>query len=413
MKGNISKIILAFIIVVVLIFSFIFMQDKDTEKTSKILDVTKDVEIDGKYLKVTYASGNMIDKEITYNNTLVKEIRIVNYNESIISYSLELYDAYVSNEELFYTLEASNEKDGKYNIVVDNKQVKGDQAIGYNLAIDPNSSIYLRLTFNAQHLGDATELKGILNIKSNLTEKDIFIREITNIDSTLQTKIDELNGIGVSGNYIISLDELKLDNNINGYILIDAEDISNIEYYYYVYSDKYMLKDFNYVGSVSKNAILDIDNDFIRSLNINSICQISGKKYCSIFSDLTYNTSGGKKEFDNNTKKVIDLVKADFKGSEKKAYVYDVSKDIDNPTNIRGYILIDNTKEEKEYYIYLTNDMFMISGYNITKYGNFSYDSTTIRAYVESAFNLSSENASKVCSFSGFSECLNKEGSTI
>jgi hypothetical protein len=55
----------------------------------------------------------------------------------------------------------------------------------------------------------------------------------------------------------------------------------------------------------------------------------------------------------------------------------------------------------------------MISGYNITKYGNFSYDSTTIRAYVESAFNLSSENASKVCSFSGFSECLNKEGSTI
>jgi hypothetical protein len=414
MKGKIGKIVLACIILIVLVLSFIYMKDSVTiEPISKILDVAKDIEIDGKYLKVTYSSGNMIDEKISYNNTLEKNIKVVNYNNSIISYALELYDSSVSNEELYYKIEASNEKGGKYYTVVDNQKVKGDQALAYNLAIDPNSSIYLKVTFNSQSQGNPIELKGILNIKSNLTEKDIFIREVSNVDSELQLKIAELNGIGVSGIYILSLDDLKVDNGIKGYILINAEDLSNIEYYYYVYSEKYMLKDFNYVGSISKNAILDIDPGFVSSLNNHSVCQMRGKKNCLSFNDLTYNTSGGKKEFDTDAKKVIELVKSDFKGSEKKVYIYDVTTDINNPTNIRGFVLIDNTKEEKEYYIYLTNNVFMISGYNMTKYGEFSPESTTIRAYTESAFNLSSANARIVCSFSGFNDCINKEGSTI
>lgn len=413
MKDNFSKILLAVIIVIVLIISFIFLKDQGTSKTSKILDVNKDVEIDGKYLKVTYSSGNMIDEDISYNNTIEKDIKISNYNGDIVSYALDLYDANISDEELVYSIEASNEKHGKYTTVVENKSVKGNQSLGYNLAIDPNSSIFLKVIFKSQHLGNSTKLKGILDIKSNLTEKDIFIREINNINDTLIAKIDELNGIGVSGDYIVNVNELIKESNISGYILIDAEDISNIEYYYFVYSDKYMLKNFNFVGTLSKNAILDIDSEFVSKLNINNICSLSGKKKCSNFNDLSYNTAGGKKEFDADSKKVIELVKSDFKGSEKRAYIYNVSTDINNPTNIRGFILIDNTKEEKEYYIYLTNDMFMISGYNMTKYGEFSYDSTTIRAYTESAFNLSSENASKVCSFSGFTNCINKEGSTV
>ena len=413
MKDNFSKILLAVIIVIVLIISFIFLKDQGTSKTSKILDVNKDVEIDGKYLKVTYSSGNMIDEDISYNNTIEKDIKISNYNGDIVSYALDLYDANISDEELVYSIEASNEKHGKYTTVVENKSVKGNQSLGYNLAIDPNSSIFSKVIFKSQHLGNSTKLKGILDIKSNLTEKDIFIREINNINDTLIAKIDELNGIGVSGDYIVNVNELIKESNISGYILIDAEDISNIEYYYFVYSDKYMLKNFNFVGTLSKNAILDIDSEFVSNLNINNICSLSGKKKCSNFNDLSYNTAGGKKEFDADSKKVIELVKSDFKGSEKRAYIYNVSTDINNPTNIRGFILIDNTKEEKEYYIYLTNDMFMISGYNMTKYGEFSYDSTTIRAYTESAFNLSSENASKVCSFSGFTNCINKEGSTV
>ena len=413
MKKHIKFILIGIIVGIVLIISFIYMKDSVEIKVSKILDVTKDVEIDGKYLKVTYLSGNMIDENLTYNNTLEKTIKVVNYNNSIASYALELYDATISNDELAYTLEATNELNGKYKTVVDNKVVKGNQTLGYNLAIDPNSTIYLKLTFNAHHQGGATELKGILNIKTNLTEKDIFIREINNIDSEIKTKIDELNGIANSGNYILNVDDLNIEDDIKGYVLINAEDISSIEYYYSVYSNKYMLKDFNFIGNISKTAVLDIDPGFTGSLNNGSVCQLRGKKNCANFGDLSYNTSGGKKEFANDAKKVIELVKADFKGSEKKVYIYNVSSDISNPTNVRGFVLIDNTKDKAEYYIYLTNNMFMISGYNMTKYGDFNHDSTTIRAYTESAFNLSSENAKKVCSFSGFSDCINKEGSTV
>lgn len=55
----------------------------------------------------------------------------------------------------------------------------------------------------------------------------------------------------------------------------------------------------------------------------------------------------------------------------------------------------------------------MISGYNLTKLGEYKSDSATIRAYNTSSFNLSSENEAKVCSFSGFSECYKINGDLV
>ncbi len=107
------------------------------------------------------------------------------------------------------------------------------------------------------------------------------------------------------------------------------------------------------------------------------------------------------------------MVKSDFKGNQKSVYIYDVKKDIENNTNIRGYILVDNTPNNPEYYIYLTNDIYMVTGYNITKFGNFKVNSNTIRSYTDTGFNLSSENMLKVCDFSGFSECVNKLGEKL
>ena len=125
MKKHIKFILIGIIVGIVLIISFIYMKDSVEIKVSKILDVTKDVEIDGKYLKVTYLSGNMIDENLTYNNTLEKTIKVVNYNNSIVSYALELYDATISNDELAYTLEATNELNGKYKTVVDERVLYG------------------------------------------------------------------------------------------------------------------------------------------------------------------------------------------------------------------------------------------------------------------------------------------------
>ena len=55
----------------------------------------------------------------------------------------------------------------------------------------------------------------------------------------------------------------------------------------------------------------------------------------------------------------------------------------------------------------------MVTGYNITKFGNFKVNSNTIRSYTDTGFNLSSENMLKVCDFSGFSECVNKLGEKL
>ena len=55
----------------------------------------------------------------------------------------------------------------------------------------------------------------------------------------------------------------------------------------------------------------------------------------------------------------------------------------------------------------------MISGYNLTKLGNFDENSTTIRAYNESAFNLSSKDMRTVCSCSGFNQCFNLQNELV
>ena len=77
------------------------------------------------------------------------------------------------------------------------------------------------------------------------------------------------------------------------------------------------------------------------------------------------------------------------------------------------YILIKNDGETPEYYLYLTNDIFMIAGYNITKLGDFDSSSTAIRAYLPSTWQVSASSPSTVCSFTGLSGCKDKSGNYI
>ena len=78
-----------------------------------------------------------------------------------------------------------------------------------------------------------------------------------------------------------------------------------------------------------------------------------------------------------------------------------------------GYILIDNKEGKCEYYLYLTDYYFMVSGYNLTKLGPVLTSNTTIKTYVVDSYNLSSESMGRVCTFSGFSECKEKNGNLI
>ena len=152
------------------------------------------------------------------------------------------------------------------------------------------------------------------------------------------------------------------------------------------------------------------ENDLsINNMNENDICKLYSKKSCNDFSSLNY-SSVGKKDFYQETMHIIEEVKN--RTYDKNVYIVDVINDL-NRQNIRGYVLVNNIDGNKEMYLYLTNDLFMISGYNLTKLGNFDENSTTIRAYNESAFNLSSKDMRTVCLFSGFNQCFNLQNELV
>ena len=51
--------------------------------------------------------------------------------------------------------------------------------------------------------------------------------------------------------------------------------------------------------------------------------------------------------------------------------------------------------------------LFMVSGYNYKKLGDFDIKSKAIRTYNESAFSLAASDANKACEFSGLNNCFN------
>ena len=412
-----KRSILLLIIIIVLIFIYIvnpFEVEIPSFNGSKTSDITDIVSLGDDKVEVTYLSGNLIDEKVSFNNTYEKIIKIKNNSKNTISYSLNLTEAKISDDELVYSLEVSTDKDTNYESLVNEKRITGNYTLKYNLGIETNNTLYLKITFKSYNEEEATTLKGKLEVSKNLTKKDVFVNNVTDSYNTLVNKIEDLNGIRWSGYYIIGVNELGLsDLTINGFIVVDATDISNLKYYFTVYNDSYMLKEYKYTSGFTKKQVKNIDYGYLGDTSQDSVCALSTKKGCSRVLDLTYNEGGSKKEFKQAADEVIETVKKDFNKNKKEIVIYNVQTDIKNNTNVRGYILINNTGNEPEYYLYLTNDIFMISGYNLTKLGDFTTTSSSIRAYVESSFNLSAVSAGTVCSFTGFSDCKDINGNII
>lgn len=412
MKKKKTLFIIMVLVIFVLISSLFIFDDKESTITHSKKEITENVKIDEKNLNVTYKDSNMIDTELTYGNTITKEFKVTNNNDISIIYALKFNDSSISNEDVTYSLYES--LDGSnYTELKKNESIKGDTFLIYNLIIESNKDNYFKIIFKSNKENTATILKGIINVSSNLTESELFIKDINNIQEKLINKINSLNGINSKGYYIINIADItnKTESNLFGYILIDASDISSLKYYYTVYNTKYML--YNYKHS---NDIKISKNDSSKTSNIDfkSICNnYDNKITCSSFSSIPYTENGGKNNFYNNINTIIENTKKIFVDKTNLVYVIDVTSDIENSSNIRGYIVIDNTNNNSEYYLYLTDNLFMVSGYNYTKLGNIDINGTTIRSYNESAFNLSAANKKTACNFSGFSSCVDINGGVI
>lgn len=405
MKNHSWIILIILIITSILIGSIAFKYDnKNTNQSDNIIN--DKVNINNKELNITYENGYKFNEQLTYGNIYSKIIKINNNNEEDITYALKVINCKTSNSLITFNLYASNDN-LFYEEIRSNINLNESEYIGYNLIVEKNSSIYLKVEFKANKESDTTSLKGRLSIVENLTEKEIFVEKIKNTIKDLNKKIDNLNGIIVSGLYLINVNELKSE--LNGYILVDATDIASIKYILFVNDNNLMVNNIIY-QYLKKTNIVDYDNI---NRDDNSVCREYSKEICNSFSSLTYNSYDGKEQFYNDSINLIDEVKKQFNKEDKKVYIIDVTSDVLNSTDIRGYILINNTLEESEYYLYLANNLFMISGYNWTKLGKYEKDSTTIRSYTETSFNLSASSKAKVCSFSGFSECYDNNNQLI
>lgn len=406
--------LLVIVIVVILAFSVKSLKHDDDNNSSK-RDIVENIDIDGTTLEVKYILGNMIDEEIPYGNKVSKVIDIRNDTDKDVSFAIKISEVILSDENIKYTVSYSYDKEVYTNLTEDINLSKDDN-LAYNLVVGKNSSLSIKIEFLGNNQIEATKLTGKLSVISNLSDKDVYRQDILAINSSIENSINSLNGINERGYFILNVDSLKrVDaDKIKGYVLIDATDYADLKYHYYVYNDKYMLNDYTLIDNdVQKKRIQDRDETIISKFTFNDICLNFSKKRCTDFSLLKFNPNGGKENFYKASMEVINTLKSEFNNKEKMVYVYDVTKDITNNTSVRGYILVNNTLDNPEYYLYITNNIYMISGYNLTKLGDFKVNSKTIRSYSETSFNLSSASEASVCTFSGFSSCVKANGEAV
>lgn len=403
-KNKSFLIIIISIIITILLSLFIYKTINFPKNISNTNDIKEDLVINNSKLNIKYLKGNMIDEHIEYGNVLSKIIEINNKTDEHLSYAIVLNESVISNDYLSYRIYESDTLDNNsFNIVTKDTFLQENASLGYNFYIKSQSKKYIKIEFKSNYENDNTTFKGVLKVVANLTDKDIFINNANRLISELNKKINELNGINNPGIYILNISELKVPD-YYGYILIDARDISDLKYYLTIYNNSLMVENLN-IRNIKKKNIIELNSDVTNKFKEDYVCKLFSKKECKSFHDITYHENGGRTNFYQESNKVIDFIKNNFDKKNKEVYIYDLSEDLSIDTNIEGFILIDNTLENEEYYLYIHNNLFMISGYNLTKLGEFKSDSATIRAYNETAFELTN-NKYKVCKFSGFDKCL-------
>lgn len=410
MKKKILFGIIIIVIMIILVISILSLEEKENNINDLVKDVETSVLIGKDKLNITYLKGNMIDENISFGNVTSKTIKIENTNELSISFAIHLKDADISNDELTYNVTYADTLDGVYESISKSNKINSNNILIYNIAIESHKTIYIKIEFKANFEKEGTSLKGILSVENNLSATELFSESIMEFQKNLESKINDLNGITVSGYYIININDLKPKNSkYNGYCLIDATDYSDLKFYYTIYNEKYILTDYQLNNQkLNKNNLKNRTDDLVKNVDFENVCRYHTKKECLSFSTLKVNNLGGKDVFTTKVSKVVETLKNSFNKTDKKVYIAEI-----NSNGINGYILINNKKDEPEYYLYLANTLYMVSGYNMTKYGMFSSDSTTVRAYNESAFNLSASSPSVVCSFTGFDECYNMNNEKV
>ena len=397
--------LIAFLILFIIYASIKLFVEPRYDNSFILEDTNRNISINGKELSVLFTEGDNMDIHLTYGNIKEKEIIVTNNNDSEVVYSVKLSDSEVSNNELYYDLYISN-NDNNYNQLIKDSRLTKDCILMYNFVIDKKSTNKIKIVFKSKHENEESIIKGKIVLSDNITSLDLFNITLKNVDEGLENKISKLNGISTKGYYIIDIKDLSFTNDadLKGYILIDASDISSIKYIYTIYNDKYMVRNNDNRNLTPTN----VDIEYVNSLNNKSVCnQYDTRINCS--TNIPRSSSDEKGIFYSKSKDLISLFLKEYNKTDDKVYIYDINNDLSNSYGLTGYIL----KDKNNMFLYIRNDIFMISGYNYSKLGDYDIKSPTIRSYVESAFELSAQDKNTVCSFSGYEECYDKNNNLI
>ncbi len=402
--------LLLIVTVIILLFSMKFIEKREKVVSDYINDITEKVNIGKQEVEVIYLKGNGINETLTFGNVVKKRIKIKNLGDDLVSFAIGLKNAEISNELLTYDISFASKENDSFEVISSHNSFNSNQALVYNMGLKSKEEMVVEITFKANLEFEETKIKGILEVKNNLTETELFLEEVFEAHKVLEGKITTLKGIGEKGIYIISLEELIPEiKEYKGIIIIDASDIVNIKYYDTITNGKYSLNDILFSHSLNKKSIEKKDNI---EINEENLCNKHSKEGCKKFSSLKENSYGGMDTFTSNVGNLLEKVKQQNVNKENEVVILDVKEDLQDANGLEGYVLIHQSTNP-EYYLYINNGLYMVSGYNVTKYGMFNETSGTIRAYNETAFKVAAEDSHKVCEFTGFTDCFNSRGEKV
>ncbi len=401
---------LLLITVGILLYSMTRIEKHEKTISDYTHDVKEKVVIGKQELEVVYVKGNGIDETLTFGNISSKRIKIKNLGQEIVSFAIALKNAEISNQLLTYDVSFANKEDDSFEIISTNNTFNSNKNLVYNMGLKSGEEMVIEISFKANLEFEETKIKGIIEVKNNLSEIELFLEQVFEAHQVLEEKISRLKGISEKGIYTVSVDELLEESkDFKGIILVDARDIVDIKYYDSITNGKYSLDHVLFSNTLSKKNVGksgDID------INEETLCKAHSRESCQKLSILKENPYGGMNTFTSNVASLLEKAKQVTLLKDKEVIVLDIKADLQESNGLEGYILV-HQKEQAEYYLYITNKLYMVSGYNVTKYGMFNETSGTIRAFNETAFNVAALNAGKVCEFTGFTDCYNLKGEKV
>lgn len=244
--------VILFIIIIILIFIGSISYFNGVQKTNENKTPRSEIyTMVGNYqLAVEYLNEKSINTNLSYNSIYTSIIKISNRNKDRVRFGLGINNLNVNNQLIKYSLYSSLDNIDYVPIIEDN--ILND-VLGYNLLIDGDSIIYLKLVINST-LENLINIQGDLNIQADYDDEHIMYNNI-NQEIAIVNKLN----IYQNGRYYYQARKL------NGYIIIDDD---NQQFILYLNNQTHLVNGINYQDLKISN-ITNYNNE---TYDLNELC---------------------------------------------------------------------------------------------------------------------------------------------